>query len=131
MTKVIHSIRPRDFGKTHTNLIIQTQRIISHLPIIANILVLLHNQRGYSQYLETRSDIQTTVTSTNDQDGRILICKLNLLLSLLLPERMTRRGISQVTDLLWKSLQILQIGKHYVCFPFAVGGGHKSGNAKA
>ena len=114
----------------------QTQRLVSRPPIIADPGILLDHQVGYTQRVQTRRDVQSTLAPTDDENGRIRTLEIDRFLPCSFPFPMVRLLVAQRPDLFWMAFQIVQICKHTMRLPLELlaggdGDGDESSYARA
>jgi hypothetical protein len=122
-------------GIPPTDRIMQTQRLVSRPPIITDLDILLDHQVGHTQRVQTRRDIQSTLSPANDENRRILPFETHLFLSRSFPFSVVRLVVAQRPDLFWMAFQIVQICKQGMRLPLKLlprdGDGDKSDYARA
>ena len=109
-----------------TDWIVQAQRLVPVPPLVANALVLLHDQRWYAEMLQPSGDIQTTLSASYDENRRIRVHELLLALALCKPLPMVRERISVGPDLLREALELLEIRVEREAGPLAIRSGHET-----
>lgn len=122
-SKSIHA-RTLTWGQL-TNWIMQTQSRITVSPLVPYARLLLDNQSGDIQKLESSCNLKSTLSTTNHEDLGIGVQKLSFPLSLLFPFSVVRVRVSQRASLFRIVLQVPQVSIHRERSPNTVGLGNQ------
>lgn len=100
----------------------QTQRLIPFPPQVSHPRFSLHYQRLDTQILQPRSDLQPSLSATNDDHLRVLVQALDLPLAFLMPFTVIRGLLAKILDLFREVVKTFEVGEDGVSEPGACDG---------
>lgn len=120
-----------EIGTWRTNGIMQTEGIIAESPLITDTRGLLNDKMRHAQVLQPRAKHKSRLTSSNNKDLWVGICKLQLGLAVTEPLAVSRLKTPARTFQLGIILEVIHESRHQECLPLSARRGHQSNDARS
>ena len=120
-----------DCRRSLTDGVVQTKGFVSPTPSIADPTAPLENQGGYTEVLQASGRDQTIVSSTDDDNIRLRVRKVDFAFPFLQPFPVVREGVPEFSRRFWVVFQTAQTRVHGVTLPLSVRGGDQAENTRS